>query len=245
MADALVGHTGFVGSNLRTARAFEHLFHSRNLADMAGRSFDEVWFCGLPATKWAVNQNEASDLANMRSIQDVLATVKCDRFVLISTIDVYNDHEPYGRNRRAFEDFVAEQFAGRCTVRLPGLFGPGLKKNVLFDLLTKNMLDRIHSQDAYQWYDVADIVADVERVRSHGVTEADLFTEPVVNARILSLFEGLQITDPDRAPRQYDYRSAEAELFDGEHYIRSADVMLERMRAFVGDWQRGHASALS
>ena len=42
----------------------------------------------------------------------------------------------------AFEDFCVRTFAGCVVVRLPGLFGEGLKKNVLYDLLNDNRLDR-------------------------------------------------------------------------------------------------------
>ena len=39
---ALVGHTGFVGSNLRRAGGFDSMFNSSNYRDIAGQHFDEV-----------------------------------------------------------------------------------------------------------------------------------------------------------------------------------------------------------
>jgi len=71
-----------------------------------------------------------------------------ERFVLISTVAVlagfaasseddaaFESTTAYGVNRRRLEVFVAERFPGALIVRLPALFGPGLKKNFLFDMM--------------------------------------------------------------------------------------------------------------
>ena len=237
MADALVGCTGFVGSNLRSARSFDGLFHSRNIAAMAGSHFDEVWFCGLPATKWAINRDPAADLANMNAIQQVLEQVHCSRFVLISTIDVLHDTGPYGEHRGMFERWAQQRFRSCCIVRLPGLFGPGLKKNVLFDLLTGNRLESVHADDAYQWYDLRDLLADIELVRSHGVECADLFPEPVENRALFDLFADFKPAMQQRPPRRYDFPSAQAALFGRERFIRSADDVRARIARFVTEWR--------
>ncbi|WP_092685106.1 hypothetical protein [Albimonas donghaensis] len=39
----------------------------------------------------------------------------------------------YGRRRRMLETFCAERFPRCSIVRLPALFGPGLRKNFIFD----------------------------------------------------------------------------------------------------------------
>ena len=72
------------------------------------------------------------------------------RLVLISSIAVYRDSRgkdeqspmeteglpPYGANRLQLEQWVREDFPDAMIVRLPALYGKGLKKNFLYDLHT-------------------------------------------------------------------------------------------------------------
>jgi hypothetical protein len=51
------------------------------------------------------------------------------------TTAAFQDDLAYGRNRRALEAFCADRFDDCLIVRLPALFGPGLRKNFIFDLL--------------------------------------------------------------------------------------------------------------
>ena len=42
MKTAIIGHTGFVGSNLLEAHAFDDLFNTSNIDQIAGREYDLV-----------------------------------------------------------------------------------------------------------------------------------------------------------------------------------------------------------
>lgn len=149
MSRALIGFTGFVGANLLAQAKFDSLFNSKNVARIAGASFGTVVCAAAPATMWAANKDPDADLRNIRVLVDALSDVKAERFVLISTIAVLADaaagldensaqfetQKAYGRNRRQLEVAVAAQFPRCHIVRLPALFGLGLKKNFLFDIL--------------------------------------------------------------------------------------------------------------
>ncbi len=146
---ALVGHTGFVGSTLLRTRTFTDLYNSRTIASIAGRAFDVLVCAGAPASMWAANRDPAGDEANLKALGDTLSTVKAKHLVLISTIAVLDDpaagyderhasyevEKAYGRNRRAFEERLRAVFPTMHTVRLPALFGAGLKKNFVFDVI--------------------------------------------------------------------------------------------------------------
>ena len=144
----LIGSTGFVGAPspnrwIRCGRAPAHLETVR------GISADLVVCAGMPAAKWAINQDPAGDRENMLRLMDVLGSMAPSGSCLISTIDVYAqpngvdesvpadlDHpQAYGRHRAVFEAFVRETFPEAVILRLPGLFGRRLRKNLIFDLL--------------------------------------------------------------------------------------------------------------
>jgi hypothetical protein len=146
---ALIGYTGFVGQALLRQRSFGACFNSANIGDIAGQAFDEVVCAGAPATMWAANNDPDGDRANIERLVGHLSRASVGRLILISTIAVLDDvsagytertacfetRKPYGRNRRWLEEAAASLAAKTLIVRLPALFGAGLKKNFIFDLL--------------------------------------------------------------------------------------------------------------
>ena len=147
MHKSLVG-TGFVGAALAGQWTFDAIYNSRNISDIAGKSYDLLVCAAAPATMWAANQNPDADKANIKALFAALQQVSVGHFVLISTIAVLNDtaagyteesaryeiEKAYGRHRRELELALSEHFRTTHILRLPALFGAGLKKNFLFDL---------------------------------------------------------------------------------------------------------------
>ena len=147
--DAIVGATGFVGQNLRNSHGFSGQFNSRNVAELTGKEYRIVVCAAAPATMWAANKDPDGDLANIRRLIAHLEGVRAQHFVLVSTIAVlanaaagldeetmqFETAKAYGRNRRFLEEAVANLFPSSHILRLPALFGAGLKKNFLFDIL--------------------------------------------------------------------------------------------------------------
>ena len=147
--DALVGHSGFVGENLKAQHAFGALFNSSNIADIQGQHFQTLICSAVPATMWLANKDPTADKANIDALFNHLSKASADQVVLISTIAVYADVSracdedsnafevslAYGKHRRAFEEMLVDAFDHVTILRLPALFGTGLKKNFIFDLL--------------------------------------------------------------------------------------------------------------
>ena len=144
----LIGDTGFVGGTLARKIPFAQTYNSRSIERIAGERFDIVVCAGAPATMWAANANPEADLGNLQRLLSALSTAKIDRLILISTIAVFDDASAgytesraryetvkgYGRNRRELELYVLEHY-NAIVLRLPALFGKGLKKNFIFDIL--------------------------------------------------------------------------------------------------------------
>jgi hypothetical protein len=184
----IIGHTGFVGSNLCRQTHFDRTYNSKNIESIRGQEFDLLVCAGVSAEKWKANKDPQSDLAAIYSLMSHIRRVKAKRFVLISTIDVfpYNDFGPYGAHRADLEVWIENRFAHSSIVRLPALFGPGLKKNVLFDLLHDNQVDRINPDSWYQWYPVRRLWRDLRRTK--GLNVVNLFPPAIPTSSIIKAF---------------------------------------------------------
>ena len=250
MSSALIGHTGFVGQNLRAAAQFDVVVNSSNVEELRGRSFDLVVCAGARAEKWKANRDPAADLAGIERLLGVLHEVRARRFLLVSTVDVFerpigvdesadaDAHHPYGRHRRLLEALSAHAF-DTLIVRLPALFGPGLKKNALYDLLHDNQVDRIHPESTYQFYDVRWLWSDAERAREAGIHLLHLATEPLSMGEIAERCFGRVLRVPSANPARYDVRSRHAEAWGGKHgYLRMRDDVLTALQSFVRE-ERG------
>lgn len=248
--DALIGHTGFVGgAMLRQGRSFDFQFNSRNIADISGRSFSTIVCAGVSAVKWIANQNPQADWEAIQALIDGLSTVRAERFILISTVDVYpvpvavteadipaESTQAYGRHRLRLENWIRDRFATHHIVRLPGLFGLGLKKNIIFDLMNKNNLHLIHPRSRFQWYPVDALAEDLDRVVQTGLHTLNVAPEPVETARIINTFfqELAPQIAPSGTPAVYDMRTQYPDVLRGHGtYHLTADAVLEAMEPFV------------
>ena len=247
MPTALIGCTGFVGGNLARQGRFDDLYHSRNIGDIRGREYDTVICAGVRAEKWKANADPAADRAGIRVLLDHLAHVTARKVVVVSTVDVYpipagvDEDSPidpavasaYGRHRYELEQELVERF-DTTVVRLPGLFGPGLKKNVIFDLLNDNQVDRINPAGVFQYYNLMHLTADVRTAVRHKLPAVNLATEPIETGELAREVFGRELLHRPGLPARYDFRSKHADLFGGaDGYLAGRDEVLREMKAFV------------
>ncbi len=245
---ALIGHTGFVGSTLARAAAYAGLYNSRNIGDIAGKSFGAVVCAGVSAVKWLANKEPEADWAGIERLMRPLESVRCERFVLVSTVDVYasplgvteddappETGQPYGLHRLRLERWIAERFPVHHVVRLPALFGDGLRKNALFDLLTGNMTDKINPEGVFQWYPVARLAADLDRVVEAGLPLLNVAVGPLRMGDIADrFFPSAAVGAPARPAPRYDMRTRHAGLLGGAGgYHLSAAESLDAIGRYV------------
>ncbi|MBA4044951.1 MAG: hypothetical protein C0471_11105 [Erythrobacter sp.] len=145
----LIGHTGFVGGALLRQTRFDACFNRANIADLGEQVFGTLICAAAPGSMFEANRAPERDAAQIAGLIAQLSRARADRFVLISTIAVLEDFAggddegtqafqqtlAYGRHRRMLEAFVEQHFPHHLIVRLPALFGPGLVKNFIFDLM--------------------------------------------------------------------------------------------------------------
>ena len=145
MRRALVGYTGFVGSNICAGEKFEGLYNSKNIGEAYGTNPDLLVYAGLRAEKYLANHEPDKDLELIRQAEENILKINPKKLVLISTVDVLKNPagadenteidteglNAYGANRYVLEQFVRKQYPEALIIRLPGLFGKNIKKNFI------------------------------------------------------------------------------------------------------------------
>ena len=249
MKTALIGYTGFVGGNLAAQFAFDDLYNSKNIADIEGKEYDLVVSAANKAEMWRINQEPEIDRAEIDEYISHIKNVKIKKLVLISTVGVYKDPNsanedtpidtdgllPYGLNRYYLEQFCQENF-DTTIVRLPGLFGPGIKKNVIFDLLNDNNVDKIHKDGVYQYYNLENIWKDIATAIDNNLPIINLATPPVSTEKVAKVAFGIEFTNQpaDIKPGFWDMHSKYASVYGGKgNYLYTEDQELADIKAFV------------
>lgn len=254
MSDALIGCTGFVGSTILKQHAFKYKYHSVDINEIEGHNFDLVICAAAPAQKWIANREPNADRQNIEELIRYLKTIKSQTFVLISTVDVFKcpidvnedtavdetELHPYGSNRRLLEKFVESHFSNHLIVRLPGLIGPGLRKNVIYDFLNNNNLNAIESRSVFQFYPMVNLWSDIQFAIKLGLRLVHLTAEPLSVAEISEACFS-QVFDQTLAntPANYDLQSKYSSLFCGSNencqgfYQYSKRETIQAIRAYV------------
>jgi nucleoside-diphosphate-sugar epimerase len=245
---ALVGWTGFVGGSLDARIAPVARFRSTDVDQLPAADVDEVVCAGAPAEKWRANAEPEADRAGIRRLVDALDGSRAGSCVLVSTVDVFADsrgvdettpadtvqEQAYGRHRAELEEFVRRRFDDVLVVRLPGMYGPGLKKNLVYDLIHQPGARFAHQDSSFQFYDVRDLWGHVLLARDAGLSVVNLTTEPVTSAQVARECFGVDYRCDDRPQVAYDLRTAHAGALAGREgpYLRSADEVLTGIRSW-------------
>ena len=249
MNDALIGWSGFVGGTLLRQRSFAHRFRSSDIDRIAGREFDTIVCAGAPAQKWLANREPGEDRLRLERLMDPLRSVRCRQFVLISTVDVFRDPlgidegspvpedglSAYGLHRRRLEQFIEATFPHHLVVRLPGLVGPGLRKNVIFDFHNRNRLEAVDSRGVFQFYPMVNLSRDLGVAMEADLRLVHLTAAPVAVSGISEQGFGRSFQQSlPGTPARYDFRSRHATLFGGEgHYQYSERETMLAIRAYA------------
>lgn len=249
MSCALIGYTGFVGGTVSRQASFDALFNSANIESIAGREFDLVVCAGAPGQKWLANKDPITDRSAIDRLCWSLGSVRAKFVVLLSTVDVFptpvdvdedsridvSRQQPYGRNRLELERFIVARFPS-LVVRMPGLFGEGLRKNIVYDFLHDNAVAAVNARSVFQFYDMANLWADVGTARAAGLSLVHFATEPVSVADVVTEAFGRTFDQipAGSEPARYDFRSRHAGLFGGPGgYLYSRAGVLDGLKRFV------------
>jgi len=226
MKDALIGYTGFVGNILKKDIIGDY-YNSKNINDIKNKSYKNVYCAGVSAVKWFANKNPNVDMENIDILLKNIKTIKCEKLILVSTIGIY-DNEPYGYNRKSLEEKLTDVFGDKLfIVRLPAVYGEGLKKNLLYDMLNNSLLKEINLGDTFQWYNVDNIKTDIDNFLEKNYQLIELYPEPITNKELIDLFDAdfNVVNDKENVIKQ--------NIVPKNGYIYSSDEVKKYLKIFI------------
>ena len=205
MKCAIVGASGLLGQTLAKFISAEH-YNSKNIESLQS-DLDCIYVCAPSAVKWWANQNPDADFESVQKLAAIVNAARPKKIIHFSTIDVYGSaqlnmfrHEltipepdsAYGKHRFWLEcawESKAEIY------RLPGLYGKGLKKNVIFDIKNKTeSVANICPDSEFQWFNLAKLenILKPENFRMYIESERksvrNITERSIVNSEILEHF---------------------------------------------------------
>jgi nucleoside-diphosphate-sugar epimerase len=253
MKTALIGHTGFLGSNLLEQTTFTDLYNSKNIADIHGKDYDLIVSAGNSSVMWKANLEPETDYNNIQYFIKTLKNVNAKRFVLISTIEVYDKPQnvnentlidesrlkPYGKHRYALEQFIADQFKTHTIVRMPNLYGSHLKKNFVYDLVHNNRLDLTHKDNIQQWYNLKNVWDDINIAVQHDLSLINFAVEPISCKELAQYTLEINFDNvTQNPPREYNMQTKYGSFYKRNgNYLYSKKESLEDLKTFIKNEQ--------
>lgn len=252
MKTALIGYTGFVGSNIASQVTFDDYYNSKNIEDIRGKNYDLIVSAGTKAEVWKANQDPKSDWLGIKTLLDNLQEVTVNHFILISSVLVYpnpnnvdedtqiNINEltmPYGKNRYKMEKFILKHFLKTTIIRAPQLFGDGLKKNFVYDLIHNNALDFTHKDSLLQWYNLKNIWNNIQVAVENEIPVLNLAVEPITAQELAKYTIDMNFnTVTEKPPLVFNFQTKYGGLFKSQdQYIYHKKEILEELRIFILD----------
>ncbi len=243
MKSALIGYTGFIGSNLAGEYKFTDYYNSQNIKTIKGKKYDLIVSAATKAERWKANQNPKEDWQGISSLLTNLKTVKTKYFILISTVDVYpnpdgvnedfpikeNDiKQAYGKNRFRMEKEINKMFPKVTILRLPQTFGEGLKKNFVYDLIHDNALDFTHKDSLLQFYNLKNLWKDIQRAIKLNALILNLAVEPITAKELAKFSLGIDFkTITSQPPLKYNM------LTNYGKYFYNKGQVLKELKEFI------------
>ena len=217
---ALIGYSGFIGSKLLDFNKKIIKFNSKNIHKIRNKEFDIVICAGTSSKIWLSKKKPAEDKRKIKNLIDNLKTIKTNKFVLISTSEVYgkkkncletninlqNIDSNYGLNRVMLETFIEKKFQNNFILRLPIVYGKNFSKNCIYDLIKKHEIDKLNGSDLVQIYNVANLKKHIRFVIKNNINKLNISSKPIKLSLLAKKFFKIRL-DNNKKFRKMDIKS--------------------------------------
>ena len=247
MAISLIGYSGFIGQQLIKdyGQSIGNIYNSKNIKHLPDMVHDIIIIAAPSAVKWQANKNPKEDLAKVSKLIDAISNTSASKLIHLSTCDVFDyskgtrnfeldqefSDQPYSKHRRMLEEAVMG--LNSHILRLPTVYGEGMKKNIFFDLLTKNYeyLDTVNPNNKLQWVNVSYIKSLIDYVIKQDIKILNVATQPIANKEIFELFGYKSDNLARKADIVYDMKTTH----QIQGYMMSKKAVLGDMRKFINE----------
>jgi hypothetical protein len=201
----VIGANGMVGSNIYEQFKIDHeviKITRENIREYSNEEFDIIFCAAVDGRKYLANLDPYKDLMKILLLFEEVKNYKCRKFVLISTVDVYNnninigdedsqlniENLNYGNNRLILEKILKTIFNEKLIiVRLQGLIAKNLKKNILFDIKMGVSSINFTNDSTFQFYPLPLFRSHFLKIMSNNIVLCNLSAEPINVFEILDL----------------------------------------------------------
>ena len=186
---AIVGE-GLIGKRLAKFVNPTHTFNSKTLLDLLMNEYDTVYVAAPSGNRIWASENPGFDQASIGLLIRNFLVTRCNRIVLMSTGDTQvRPDSGYGKNRLELETAVRGRFENHYIIRLPGLIGNDITKNILYDIKHKTeWVSKINGAIKQQWYPLDDLEYDIPKIINDDERIVNLGSEPILNQNIVNQF---------------------------------------------------------
>ena len=214
---AIIGE-GLIGKRLQKFVNHKYVFDSKNISTMPDYDIDTVYIAAPSSNRVWVTQNPELDWDSVELLKINLLKTAPRRVILISTCDTQvSPDTAYGKHRLDLENLVREFFHYYNILRLPGLIGNDITKNIIYDIKHSTpWVDKINVSVKQQWYILDDLEEDMERALEVSQSVTNLVSEPILNKEITDRFSKLdeKAVNTDKVYDLHPYKYHKDEIFE-------------------------------
>ena len=242
--NALIGYTGFIGSNLLNFKKKFHKYNSKNINKIKNKQYDLVICAGTSSKIWLAKKNPKLDFNKITYLINSLKKINAKKFVLISTCEIYgsrnnqkesslkfsNKNYHYGYNRLMLENFVKANFAKSLILRLPIVYGKNFYKNCIYDLIYKNNIEKLNGNDRIQIYNVANLKKHINFALKYNISILNISSKPIRLSWIAKKFFNV------RLGKKKNFRNMKMQTIYGKpnsNYFLSSKECIRDLKHFI------------